>query len=296
MIVVSGATGTLGRHVVRLLLQQGSPVRALARHPARLASLHATESRLIDLRDPSTLTGVCTGASALIIASGASMQLGRWRERSPFLSIDYLGHLRLLAEARRAAVPRIVALSLAGALAVRHTEYAQAHERFLQSLAESGTPHCVVRPTGFFAVFAALLPLARRGIGFVTGHGLYRTNPIHEADAARACVEALHHPESQLTVGGPETFTRARLAELPFDALSRPPRVHRVPAWLLQTAALPLGLANPRLAALLRFAVAAGATDLVAPAYGTLRLGDYLRQSAATAAAEPAPDSPPAAP
>lgn len=288
-VAVSGATGALGREVAALLSGQGVRVRALGRNERRLEAAPAAERRVIDLLSPGTLAGVCHGARALVICSGASMQFGRWRDRASFHSVDYLGNLSLLGEARRAGVRKVIAVSLAGALAVRQTEYARAHEQFVQALHASGLDHCVVRPTGFFSTFAALLGLAARGVGAVTGTGHARTNPIHESDVARACLEALETNERQLVVGGPEVFTRARLAELAFDALSRPPRVVRVPGWVVQTAvAGPLGWANPRLAALVRFGVAVSATDVIAPAYGTRRLGDYLREYAATLRAEPA--------
>jgi uncharacterized protein YbjT (DUF2867 family) len=289
MTAVAGATGALGREVATLLTHQGVRVRALGRDKARLAALKLPETRVIDLRHAPSLAGVCDGCQALVIASGASMKLGGWRDRASFLSVDYLGHLALLNEAKRAGLNRIVYVSLAAALKVRHTEYAQAHEQFVQALTASGISHCVVRPTGFFSVFASLLPLAARGVGVAVGSGQARTNPIHEADAARACVEAIGNGESQMVIGGPEIFTRERLAELVFEALGRPPRVRTVPSWLMRLACLPLGAAQPRLAGLIRFGVAASAQDLIAPAYGSRRLGDYLRERALILRAERAP-------
>ena len=288
-VAVAGATGALGREVVRQLAARGMTVRAFGRGAARLAALPAQETRLFDLRPPGPPAGACEGVNALILCAGASMRLGGWRDRISFHEADYLGNLRLLAEAKRSGVERLVYVSLAGALAVRHTAFAQAHERFVQALEASGIPACVVRPTGLFHVFAALLRPAAWGAGIVTGHGQARTNPIHEADAARACLEALECRERQMIVGGPEIFTRERLAELPFEALGRPPRVWHVPASALRAAAVPLGWANPRLGALLAFGAAAGEVDLTAPAYGTRRLGDYLRERAATLGAERAP-------
>lgn len=282
MVVVAGATGALGREVTAQLAARGLQVRALGRDAARLASIQADERRVISLDSPATLAGACDGADALIVCSGASLRPGGWRDRASFHSIDYLGNLRLLSEARRAGVGRVVAVSLAGALAVRQTAYARAHEQFVQALAANGPAHCVVRPTGFFSSFAPLIDLAARGAGVVIGTGRARTNPIHETDVAHACVEALESRERQLVVGGPEVFTRERLAEMAFEALSRPARVRRVPGWLADVLAVPLSWAHPRLGALVRFGVAAGAVDLIAPAYGTRRLGDYLRERAAT--------------
>jgi uncharacterized protein YbjT (DUF2867 family) len=276
-IAVAGATGALGREVVALLAGRGRRVRALGRSVERLSGLGAAETRVIDLLRPGTLAGVCDGVDGLIVCSGASMRLGGWRERAGFQEIDYLGNLGLLAEARRAGVGRLVLVSLAGALKVRECEYARAHERLVQAVEASGVSHCVVRPTGFFRTFTALTPLAARGIGVVIGAGHFRTNPIHEGDAARACGEALENGERQMVIGGPEVFTRERLAELPFEALGRVPRVLRTPGWVVAAGSAALGWVHPRIGALAQFGAAASEVDLVAPVYGTRRLGDYLR-------------------
>jgi uncharacterized protein YbjT (DUF2867 family) len=286
-VAVAGATGVLGREVVALLKEQGVSVRALGRDADRLAALETNETRVFDLRDAKSAAGVCAGAEALILCAGAPVRFGGWEDRAGFTALDYLGNLSLLGEARRAGVRRVVSVSLAGALAVRHTEYARAHEQFVQALAASGLSYCVVRPTGFFHSFAALLPMAARGWGFMVGAGHHRTNPIHEGDVARACVEALGNGEAQMVVGGPDVFTRERLSEMAFEALSRPARVCSVPRWVLQVAAMPLGWVHPRMSALVRFGAAAGTVDLVAPAYGTRRLGDYLREHAARFRAGP---------
>lgn len=282
-VAVAGATGALGREVVDLLAGQGRRVRALGRSAERLSRLGVAETRVIDLLRPGTLAGVCDGVDALIVCSGASMKLGGWRERTGFQEIDYLGHLGLLAEARRAGVGRLVVVSLAGALKVRACEYVRAHERFVQAVEAAGVSHCVVRPTGFFRTFAALAPLARRGIGVVIGAGHFRTNPIHEGDVAQACVEAMGNEGRQMVVGGPEVFTRERLAELPFEALGRVPRVWRTPGWVAAAGSAALGWVHPRMGALARFGAAASEVDLVAPVYGTRRLGDYLRSIPAAA-------------
>lgn len=208
------------------------------------------------------------------------MTLGSWGDRKGFSEVDDHGNRALLAQAKRARVERFVYVSLAGALALRHTEYARAHERFASTLAESGVSHAVVRPTGLYSFFVELLDAARRGPLVAPGDGSARTNPIHERDAARACVEALSGTQTQLPVGGPETFTRQRLMELAFESLSKRPNVKKAPGWMFRAPLPLLRLAQPRVAALFEFGLAVSGVDVIAPAYGELRLGDYLRAAA----------------
>jgi uncharacterized protein YbjT (DUF2867 family) len=280
LVLLAGATGAIGRHAATLLRHRGFRVRALGRQPDSLAAVDADEIHVGDLTQPDTLRDAASGCRFVLSAAGARMSLGAWRERASFPEVDDLGNRALLQEARRSRVEKFVYVSVAGALPLRGSVYVQSHERFVQTLAQSGLPYAVVRPTGLFCFFLQLLDAARRGPLFLPGDGAARTNPVHEADAARACVDALLAPELQIVAGGPEIFTRARLLELVFEAISRPPRVKKAPEWLFRAPLPLLRPAQPRIAALLEFGLAVSRVDVIAPAYGQQRLGDYLRAAA----------------
>ena len=272
-ILVAGATGQLGRCVVRELKQQGHSVRVIARHPA---SIVADEKLQADLTNPDTLNGVCKNVDAVISCAGASMQMSGFGNRQSFYQVDWQGNANLLAEAQRQRVPKFVYVSLAHANELRRVEYADAHARFAEALQASGLPHTVVSPTGFFGFMLEILKYAKQGRGVLIGNGSCRTNPIHEADVARACVEALASNERELPIGGPETFTRKEITELAFDVLGHTPKLMRVAPALFNGLIAPLKLINPRLHALMAFGVAVTQIDCVAPRYGTQRLRDYF--------------------
>jgi len=83
--------------------------------------------------------------------------------------------------------------------------------------------------------------------------------------------------DTQIIAGGPEVFTRRRIAEMAFESLGRRPNVAAVPGALFGLAIAGLRLLHPRLGAVGEFGVAVSAADCIAPAYGTRRLGEYLR-------------------
>ncbi len=267
-ILVAGATGCVGRHAVPLLLSAGYQVRALARGSGPLADRTAFEIHTADLSQPETLEGACTGVDAVIACAGASLQLGVSSQRAGFHAVDDHGIRNLLAEARRARVGRFIHVSPAGSATRPRTGHAAA-----------GIPFTVIRPTGFFQTFAGFLPMARVGCIPLAGAGRARTNPIHEAEVAQACVEALSRPEESLEIGGPEIFTRHRLAEMAFDAIGKPPRVLSLPPSLLRAAVPFMKPIHPRFSSLIDFGLQASQGDILAPPYGTRRLGDYLRSA-----------------
>ena len=279
-VVVAGATGALGRPLVDALRESGYRVCAIGRDQSRLVALNTEDLRVADLTQPATLRGACDGADVLISCAGARMTLAPG-DPAGFMAVDYRGNRALLGEAKRAGVRKFVYVSLAGALALRRTEYARAHEMFASDLAVSGLPHTIVRPSGFFHMFGALLDLAARNMLAIPGDGFAKTNPIHEADAARACVDAISTGDTSLTVGGPEVFTRLRIAEMAFEALGRAPNVRHLPVTLGKAISGAVRWWNPRLAGLIEFGAAVNGIDIIAPAYGSRRLGDYLRARAA---------------
>jgi nucleoside-diphosphate-sugar epimerase len=103
--LVSGATGFVGSHLVRALLDRGDSVRILARTAARAASLSAAgaEVCLGDLGEPETLEGIAAGAD-VVFHLGSALR----GSADVFERVDIQGTRRLLAEAERAGVRRFV--------------------------------------------------------------------------------------------------------------------------------------------------------------------------------------------
>lgn len=276
--LVAGASGMLGREVVAELRRRGDRVRALTRDPRRAP--FADEVAVGDLEDPASLRAAVAGVDAVVSCAGASMALGGFGDRRSFARVDHLGNRALLAAARDAEIRRFVYVGVWGGERLMRTEYCAAHERFAAELAASGLPFTVVRPTGFFGFFGEVLRMARKGRGPVIGDGTARTNPVHEADVAAACADALTDSETHIGVGGPDTFTRREIVELAFRAAGRPVRLMHVPPGLFRTVAAVTRPLNPRLGALLHFGTEVSQVDCVAPVRGTRRLEEHFRQLA----------------
>ena len=185
-VLVAGATGQLGKAVVKKLKRRGYWVKALGRDTRKLQALKqelgADEVVAADLTDSGTLKGVCDQIDAVISCAGASMSMNNFGDRKSFYEVDYQGNLNLLAEAERQNLQKFVYVSLAEADKLRQTEYADAHEKFVEALRASGLKHTVIRPTGFFGFHLEILKFAAKGRGMVIGSGDCRTNPVHERD------------------------------------------------------------------------------------------------------------------
>ncbi|MFC4591071.1 NAD(P)H-binding protein [Sphaerisporangium corydalis] len=221
MILVTGATGNVGRHVVSLLLDAGREVRALTRDPGSARLPKGAEVVRGDLADPSTLGAALDGAESVFLV---------W----PTLSADHAAPATIEALAGRAR--RVVYLSGRG---VRDDDLAPepgsilgshvAVERLIRRFAGEWT---FLRPGGFAAntlMWAAQI----RDTGVVRwAHGGASRALIHERDIAASGVIALTgagHDGAAYELTGPRTLTQIEQVTAIGQAIGRPVRWEELP-------------------------------------------------------------------
>jgi dihydroflavonol-4-reductase len=114
--LVTGATGFLGWHIARKLLDRGDRVRALARDPSQLRELDGVEPVRGDLRDPDSLRRAIEGCGVVFHAA-ADYRL--WvRDETEMYRSNVDGTRNLLNAARAAAVEKVVYTSTVGCIGV----------------------------------------------------------------------------------------------------------------------------------------------------------------------------------
>jgi uncharacterized protein YbjT (DUF2867 family) len=276
-VVVCGATGYLGRHVVRTLHQDGWTVRALVRDPARLgdAAEFCDEVFIGQATDPATLDGLFDGADAAF----SSLGVRSFSRRPSFRDVDECANLHLVAAAEWAGVDRFVFVSvLRGDELRERSPLIEARERVVDRLRAAAMSATIIRPTGFFNDMAAFRQMAQRGRVWLIGDDRTRINPIHGADLAKVIVQAMaSHDTSDRSVGGPDVLTQAEIAGLAFDAVGRIPKVSRVPGRVVSAIGRLVGPLNPNAGANLRMFAVMGDHDMVGDPVGTHHLADDFR-------------------
>jgi len=114
--LVTGATGFIGWHVARRLLERGEQVRALVRDPARLKELDGIERFQGDLRDPESLAKAVDGCG-VVYHVAADYRL--WtREPEEMFRSNVDGTRNLLDACRRTGVDRVVYTSTVGCIGI----------------------------------------------------------------------------------------------------------------------------------------------------------------------------------
>ena len=277
LVLVAGATGAIGSEVVRELQARGMRVRALVREPARLTT-EPEEIFVGNLLNPRTLEGVCRDVAAVVSSAGAKFQpkLRFSAKGESFRDVDDIGNRNLLQEAIAAGVRRFGYVSAYGGKFLGAMEYIRAHESFGAALRSSGLDYLVVRPTMTFARVVPMVEDARkRGRVSRPGTGQAQTNPIHEADLARALVDALEGHTKELDAGGPDVLTHEEIAMMAAEAAGGA-SVRFTLMWQAQMRAGLRRFTGRHSFDSVLYRLAEADVDMIAPVVGEQRLGDYL--------------------
>lgn len=207
-ILVTGATGHSGRHVVNGLLAEGASVRALVRDPAKANLPDGVEVVAGDLTDPESVAVAAKGVSAVYLV---------W----PFFSGDGVEAAVRALDARR-----VVYLS-----AVSASDENSVWGKVEAAVREVAAEWTFVRVSGL--AVNALAWAAQVPTGVVRApYGGAARSLVHERDVAAVAVRALlddGHAGKSYATTGPESITQAEQVRLIGEALGRPVRWEEQP-------------------------------------------------------------------
>jgi uncharacterized protein YbjT (DUF2867 family) len=280
-ILVAGSTGYLGSHIVRQLLADQVEFKALARDKTKLLSMGVDDENIIEaqITAPESLVGVCDGIDVVISCIGITRQ----RDGLHYMDVDYKANINLLQQAEHAGVRKFIYISAFNAQKYPDVRLLDAKERFAKRLLKSEvlTP-CVIRPNGFFSDLKEMYNMATAGRIYLFGSGDLKLNPIHGADLAKFCLEAVDQSEQELEVGGPEVLSGKDIAELAFSAQSKPSNITYLPDWLRRLFLMVVKRVPEKWGGPSEFFLTLMGQDAVAPCYGTHYLKEFYYKLKAT--------------
>lgn len=222
-VLVTGAAGVMGRHLVSGLLARGFSVRCLVLpgdpEGSRLEQLGA-EVREGDIRDAASLSGVCSEVETVYHLAAVILS----PDPDVFRRVNRDGTENMVAEARAAGVRHFIYVSSASVTYPRRTPYAESKwqaERLVSS--ETAFAHTIVRPTLVydehggqeFLLFERYL--RRFPIVPFIGAGDARKRPVRAADIMDGLLRLAGNPESYgklYNFSGSESISMRELAHL----------------------------------------------------------------------------------
>jgi uncharacterized protein YbjT (DUF2867 family) len=236
-VLVVGATGQLGRVIVRKLAATGTPVRALARTASRLAELHpGVEHRAVDLLDVPRLTEACRGVHQIVATANNNMGTGA---NSP-TRVDLAAYQNLCAAARNAGVGRLVYVSYRGVAQNAPVDIFRVKWYIEDAIRRSGVRHVLLRPTAFMDIWIDELlakDMREKRVARIFGDGRRLSNYIAVDDVAEFAVRVLARQDvsdEAVEVGGPSNVSQEHLVSLLEQHLRIKAKRRHVPVALMR--------------------------------------------------------------
>lgn len=229
--VVFGASGFVGRYVVRSLTRAGWRVRAVTRRPFQSAYLQVAglpgQVEIVrgNLRDPASIDAALAGADAVVNLVGILAEGGK----QTFDALQAQGAHDLARAAAEHRIDNVVHVSAIGANEASSSDYARTKGEGERMVAEHVPGAVILRPSIIFGIeddfFNRFATMARFSPALpLIGGGKTRFQPVYVGDVAEAVLKALDGPQHRgrtFELGGPEILTFREVLELMLRLIGR---------------------------------------------------------------------------
>lgn len=211
MILVAGASGVLGGRIVRRLLDEQHPVRALARSRDSADALRAVGADVVlgDLRRPDTLAQAVRGMAAVVTTANSASR----GAPDTVEGVDREGTIALIDAAAEEGIEQFVYLSAYGASEDHPSAFMRAKAAVERHLRDCGVPATILRPTLFMESWIGAFVVAPVRAGrpvVIVGAGERRHSYIAVDDVAAFAVAVIGNPPAlgrAIPLGGPEALS-----------------------------------------------------------------------------------------
>ncbi|HWR72274.1 MAG TPA: complex I NDUFA9 subunit family protein [Nitrospirota bacterium] len=252
MVLVTGGTGFVGRHLVAHLRKEGIPVRAVVRDPAKAQGLKEIGVEVVpgDIADKPSLEAAAAGVERVIHLVGI-IQEGRG---FTFRSVHVEGTRNVLAAAKKAGVRQFFFQSALGSRPDARSEYHKTKWEAEELVRRSGIPFTILRPSLIYGpgdLFTVRLSDMMRlsPVLPVIGSGRSKVQPVFIDDVSACIVKAVMSDAflgRAYEIGGPEQLTYEEVTRAIADAMGiKRPMLH-LPMLLMRTMARVAETALPK--------------------------------------------------
>ena len=239
MILLTGATGTVGSALLRRLVAAGMPVRCLVREPKRLGAERVrVQIALGDLADPASFRNALRGVDTVVHLAAST----RDQPRGSIEELNAMATLRLVRAAERSSAQSFVFFSASGATLQSPTRFFRSKALARQAVESADLNTSVFSASIIYAPGDPWLKLLER-LSYlpaipVAGSGESIFQPIWAEDAADCVMAALQRgadaKRRDFELAGPEALSYDQIVRTALHALGRRRRLLHAPMPLVR--------------------------------------------------------------
>ncbi len=232
MILVAGATGYIGQHLVRRLVEQGERPRCLVRDPRKAARLLPVEQIEIvqgDTTQSASLAGALKGVNTVIHTAFMTAD----RKEGPgnrYDTTNVQGTANLIKASEVAGVSRVIEIGGLGTRPDKPGSYMQGRYLAEQMLKESKLDWTIIQPSVLFGKNAPFIKgltnlIQASPIVPLIGGGKVMFQPIYVEDVVSVVLRVLAEPERSsrrtFTIGGPDYYSFTQVIDTLLHAMHK---------------------------------------------------------------------------
>lgn len=231
MILVTGASGNVGKEVLQQLASTGAGIRAAYQSAEKASAAPAgVETVIMDFNQPATVAAACAGIERMFLVGPPTADMPAMEAKA-------------VAQAKQSGVRHLVKLSAMGG---RGSTFPAQHADSEDNIKASGVAYTFLRPNGF------MQNMVNFNAGLIQSQGAFygcqgdgRVSHIDVRDIGAVAVQVLTgsgHEGQAYTLTGPEALTNAELAAILSEVLGRTIRYVDLPPEMLKQGAMSAGI------------------------------------------------------
>jgi uncharacterized protein YbjT (DUF2867 family) len=230
MILITGASGNVGREVLKQIAQTGAHVRAAFQSSSKAAARAGVEITIVDYNQPDTLRAALKDVDRVFLVGPPTAELPALERKV----VDVIA---------QSEVQQLVKLSAMGG---REATFPRQHAESEDYILDSGVRYTFLRPNGFMQnIVNYNAPTISTQNAFYGTEGDGRVSQIDIRDVAAVAVKVLTedgHVGKAYTLTGPESLNNTEIAQMVSDVLGRQIRFINLPPGELKQALLSAGI------------------------------------------------------
>jgi len=237
MILVTGASGTLGSEIARQLTQGKRDFKCLVRKTSNVKELESLGVNLCygDVTDRESLNQAMKGVSSVL----STHSLGLQKKGVTYWDVDYRGNLDLIQSLLQNGGGKYVYISSLGASVASSFQLYRVKQLIEDALKVSGLNYTVFKPSGFYSDFTMSANMVKKFHLYPSmGWGDHKIQGIDAGNLAHCIIDSLTNDKANnavFSIGGPEILTFKGVAATYSNLLGYKVKILPIPTGLQKT-------------------------------------------------------------